>query len=342
MINYLKTLSELEGPPGNERKISDYIKSLLDKKGIEYEEDFIGNLYVFKKGTNRINIRFGIFAHIDEVGFLATGYTKKGSIKFRPLGGINPEILPGTEVKFLNGIKGIITTVPPHKKKNNSKYDYDSLVIDIGVSSEEEAKERVPLGTEAVFITEFEEIRYDIYKGKAFDDRVGVAVLLSIILDELIPFDIIGVFTVQEEMGLVGAEIASSRKNIDLAIVLEGTFAFEPYHPEREFYPCIGKGPVITKMDRSIVVDRKIIDYIEKAAKKFNIPYQWKIPLTGGTDAGRIHLKGKGVKVGIISVPCRYIHSKASLIFRGDLENVKNLVLRTMEVMYDRNFEGIV
>ncbi len=341
MIEYLKDLSELKGPAGKEDEVREYIKEKLKEKNIEYEEDFFGNIYVYKKGKNEIDLNFGVFAHIDEVGFIVTGYTREGFVKFKPIGGLEPDVLPGTEVIFLNGIKGVISSVPPHKE-DKKKYKLEDLVIDIGASGEGEAKEKLPLGTEGVFDTKFEHIGKGVYKGKGFDDRAGSAVILSIILDEDIPFNTTFVFTCQEETGLVGAKIASKRKNFDVAFILEGTFAFEPYHPEKEFYPKMGKGPVVTKMDRSLIVDKVMIEYIEKAAEKNNIPFQWKIPVTGATDGGMVSLTNKGVKTAVIAVPCRYIHSKASLLYKDDLINAKKLLLKTMEEMYGENFKGIV
>ncbi|MEO0270450.1 MAG: M42 family peptidase [candidate division WOR-3 bacterium] len=341
MIEYLKELSELKGPPGREEEVRNFIKKRLEEKGINYEEDFFGNIYVYKKGENKTDLNIAILAHIDEVGFIITGYTQDGFLKFKPLGGLEAEILPGTEVELLNGVKGVISSLPPHKK-NSIEYTYEKLVIDIGVYSKEEAKGKVDIGEEGVFLTKFEEIGKGVYKGKAFDDRAGSSILLSLILDDTLPCDSVLIFTTQEETGLMGARIASKRKNIDLAFILEGTFAFEPYHPEEEYYPKMGGGPVITKMDRSLIVDEVLIKYIEKAAFKNNIKFQWKIPLTGATDAGVISLTNKGVKSCVIAVPCRYIHSKASLLYEEDLINTKKLLLKTLEEMYGENFKGIV
>jgi len=341
MINYLKDLSELRGPSGKEKEVRDYIKKKLEEKNIEYEEDFFGNLYVYKKGKNKISLKVGVFAHMDEIGVIVTGYTSDGFLRIKPIGGVDPEILPGTEVVFLNGVKGVVSAIPPHKKEN-VKYKFSDIVVDIGAYNRDEAKQRVSLGTEGVFNTRFEKIGDKIYKGKAFDDRAGSTVMLSMILDEEIPFDTTFVFTCQEETGLVGAKIASKRKNFDLAFILEGTFAFEPYHPEEEYYPKMGKGPVVTKMDRSLIVDEVIINYIQKTAEKFNIPFQWKIPLTGATDGGMVTLTNRGVKTCVIAIPCRYIHSKVSLLYEDDLINAKKLLLKTMEVIYGENFKGIM
>ncbi len=342
MINYLKELSELKGPSGKEKEVRDYIKKKIEEKNISYEEDFFGNLYVYKKGKNKIDIKVGAFAHMDEVGVIVIGYTSDGFLKIRPIGGVEPEILPGVEIVFVNGIKGVVSSVPPHKKENIKYNKFSDIIVDIGAYSREEAKQRVPPGTEGVFDTKFENIGEKIYKGKAFDDRAGSAILLSVILEEEIPFDTTFIFTCQEETGLVGARIASERINFDLAFILEGTFAFEPYHPEEEYYPRMGKGPVVTKMDRSLIVDEAMLSYVQKAAEKFNIPFQWKIPLTGATDGGMVSLTNRGVKTCVIAVPCRYIHSKASLLYEDDLINTEKLFLKTMEVIYEENFKGIV
>ncbi|MEN3043701.1 MAG: M42 family peptidase [Candidatus Hydrothermales bacterium] len=341
MIEYLKELSELKGPSGREDEVKDYIKSKLEEKGIFYEEDFFGNLYVFKRGKAEIKLNVCVMAHIDEVGVIVTGYTSDGYLKFRPIGGLDAEILPGNEIIFLNGTKGIVISLPPHRKKQ-IEYSFKNLVIDIGAYSSEEAKSRVDIGEEGVFMTKFEEIGKEVYKGKSFDNRAGTALVLSLILDEEIPFDTNFVFTVQEETGLLGARVSSSRRNFDLAFIIEGTFAFEPYHPEEEYYPKLGYGPVITKMDKSLIVNEVLINYVERAAFKNNIKFQWKIPFTGSTDGGPVSLTNRGVKTLVMAIPCRYIHSKASLIFKEDLYNTKKLLLKIMEEMYGEDFKGIM
>lgn len=341
MIEYLRELSELKGPPGREEEVRNYIKKRLEEKGINYEEDFFGNIYVYKKGKNKANLNIAILAHIDEVGIIITGYTHDGFLKFKPLGGLEAEIFLGTEVELLNGVKGVVSSVPPHKKIDLD-YTYEKLVIDIGAYSKEEAKGRVDIGEEGVFLTKFEEIGKRVYKGKAFDDRAGSSILLSLILDDTLTCDATLIFTNQEETGLIGARIVGGRKDFDLAFILEGTFAFEPYHPEEEYYPRMGEGPVVTKMDKSLIVDDILIKYIERAALKNNIKFQWKMPLTGATDAGVISLTNRGVKSCVIAVPCRYIHSKASLLYEEDLINTKKLLLKTLEEMYGENFKGIL
>ncbi len=320
MIDILRNLSEIFGPSGKEDKVRDYLRKLLKPFVKEIEEDFLGNLYM-RKGTGRPRVL--LCAHMDEVGFILRGITNDGFLRFAPVGAIDPEILPGKKVVFENGKKGIIGYRPVHlqrKEERDKKISFDDLVIDAGMHDKKEAEKKFSPGDYAVFDTSFTEFQKKFVKGKAFDDRVGCTIIAEIIRNFDSGFEVTALFSVQEELGLRGAKIGGERVKPDIALVIEGTAAGDFYQKNGKDFPFLGKGPVLTVLDSSCIVDKDILNYIEKISKKNKIRYQYKKPLIGGTDAGMIQSSGRGVRVGIISVPIRYIHSPLSLAEKEDLK----------------------
>jgi putative aminopeptidase FrvX len=206
----------------------------------------------------------------------------------------------------------------------------EDLYLDIGASSRAEAQEKVAIGDYATFDTTYERWG-DTRKGKAFDDRAGCAVLASLVRRRP-PIPVTAVWSVQEEVGLRGAAAAARRVAPDLAIVLEGTASGEaPGMSREESAPLMGAGPVLTVQDRSLMADARLVDLIERTARRSKIPTQWKRPGVGGTDAGRIALSGAGVPSAVISVPCRYIHAPAAYLDIKDARRTVALVWHTLE-----------
>ncbi|MCX7668644.1 MAG: M20/M25/M40 family metallo-hydrolase, partial [Anaerolineae bacterium] len=165
-------------------------------------------------------------------------------------------------------------------------------------------------------------------RGKAFDDRAGCTALIGL-LAERYPVDLYAVFTVQEEVGLRGARVAAYRVAPDAAIALEGTICDDtPRPPAEDVSPVtrLGAGPAITLMDRSLVSHPGMVKLLQDAAAAEGIAIQYKEPALGGTDSGAIHLTRAGVPAITVAVPCRYIHSPASILNLNDLTNTVKLV----------------
>lgn len=325
----LKELTELNGVSGNEEEVRTYIKKEAEQYADEITIDSIGNVIALKKGKSR-KFKVMLSAHMDEVGFMVTGYGDYGTIKFHPVGGIDSRILPGKKV-FLGDkrIPGVIGCKPIHlqdrdERGNNIKLK--NLYIDIGVDKKEEAEKLAPLGEYIAFQSDYMEFGEDLIKAKALDDRAGCAVLLDA-LKRSYDFDLYACFTVQEEVGLRGAEVASYIVKPDIALVIEGTTCQDvPGAEKHEYSTLLGKGAAITIMDRTSYADKNLVDLIYKVAMSSNIPVQFKQTTTGGNDAGAIQTSRSGVKVASISVPCRYIHSPVSVMSRKDFESVRKLV----------------
>jgi endoglucanase len=322
----LRELSNLRGISGQEKEVRSYILGEIEGRCDEIWTDRIGNLYAKTEGAGKV--RLGLFAHMDEVGMMVTGIDGH-LLHFDIVGGINPELLPGTGVRIgEKEFHGVVGCPPVHLQKKDEgkkKIPEEDLRIDIG-----EAIEGVEIGDMVTFDTYYKEER-GIAKGKAFDDRIGCQCLIDVI-KKGINVNCTFVFTTQEEVGLRGAKVASQNVDIDCALACEGTFALDqPGVPEYDRMPSMGRGPVITLADNSVISDKRLIDIIVSTARIIRTPYQFKRPFAGGTDAGMVHLSGLGVPSCVISNPCRYIHSPCSLASLRDMEHMTRLVYSSIK-----------
>ena len=274
--------------------------------------------------------RVMLAAHMDEVGVMVTGYTGDGGIKFRYVGGVDDRIMPGLRVQLgkdriagVIGLKAIHMAKPADRERATSR---ESLVIDVGASSKSEAEGIAPLGTYGTFLAEYRKLGR-LVSGKAFDDRAGCSVLAELLQGAAFPFDLYGVFTVQEEVGVRGAGVAAHRIDPTCAFVFEGTICDDlPKKKDESPTTRLGDGPAISLMDRSAIADRRLIDHLIAVAERDGIPYQFKQPGVGGTDAGSIHMAREGVPCVPVSVPCRYIHAPIAALDPRDFRNTVKLM----------------
>ena len=275
-------------------------------------------------------------AHMDEVGVMVHAIEKDGRLRIRRVGGIDPRILVGQVFRVgPKRVAGVVGVLPAHlltKEDEEKVIPYEDLYLDIGAVTREEAAKQVAIGDYGVFDTVYE--RWGrVRKGKAFDDRVGCAVLASLV-QERPPVPVTAVWSVQEEIGLRGATAAARRVAPDLAIVLEGTASCEaPGSTDEESAPRMGGGPTITIQDRSLMADARLNDLLLRVAAKRRIPTQWKRPGVGGTDAGKIALSGAGVPSAVVSVACRYIHAPAAYLDLRDPQRSVDLIWHALEAL---------
>lgn len=329
----VKELCNLCGPSGFEDEVRAFIRGHVSAD--EVYTDSIGNLICHKKGNGK---KVMVAAHMDEVGFIITGITDEGFLRFSTLGGIETAVLCSKKVLIgEKRVPGIISSKAVHLQKSDEllvPLKIKDLCIDIGAKDKESAKKLVSLGDYAVFDGEYTPFGENLVKSKALDDRVGCAVILELMKEEY-DSDIYFVFTVQEEVGLRGAQVAANSIKPEIALVIEGTTCSDVYgsKPHNQATNLDG-GAVMTAMDRVAISDEKYFDFIMKTAMENSIPLQIKRTATGGTDAGAIQKSGTGVKTAVLAVPCRYIHSPVSVMCEKDLDSVYNLakaVLKSME-----------
>ena len=327
MIDTIKKLSLLCGTSGRETKIREYIISQIDGK-CDWHTDALGNIIAFRKGRKTPAHKIMLDAHMDEVGIIVTYITADGMLKFSPVGGIDTKVLLARQIVFDNGTLGVVGIKPIHLSKGDERTkipDADSLYIDIGASSKEDAEKYVRIGDTGVFLSDFAEFGDNRIKGKALDDRVGCAILLDMINSDL-PYDAYFSFSVQEEIGLRGAATSAYGIDPEYAIVLETTTAADLIDvPDHKKVCKLGEGATVSFMDRSTLYNKDLFDTAFRIAGKKGIKIQPKTVIAGGNNAGAIHKARAGIKTITINTPCRYLHSPSCVCDTRDIESVRAL-----------------
>lgn len=337
MNNLLKQLTQANGVSSDEKEIRILLRDLVEDVVDEWQVDSLGNLIVTKKGTGQSDLRVLIDAHMDEVGLMITGFDRDGTCKFMTVGGIDARALLGKVVRIgPKKLTGVIGARPVHLLKSSQRKNVvkvDAMRIDIGAKTKDGATKKVKPGDTATFDTKYEEAG-DIAMGKAFDDRAGCAVLIELLRKDPYPFDLMAAFTVQEEVGLRGAQVVSYATQPDVALVLECTPAYDLPN-DRDVSPnvSLGKGPSIYVMDARTIQDPRLVSHITRTATANDIPFQIRQPGGGGTNTAAIQRAAAGVPAATIATPARYIHSPVSMINLNDYENVISLADATLRTL---------
>ncbi len=327
MLSLLQKLCLLNGTSGNEDSIRDFIISQIEDY-CDYKTDALGNLICFKKGKKTPKKRLMLDAHMDEVGIIITSVTTDGFLRFDTVGGIDAATLMFKRVK-IGDVIGVINSKPIHllsKDEAKKAPKLDSLYIDIGAQNKADAFKNISLGDTGVVLSEFT-VMGDCIKAKALDDRVGCAVLITLLKEDA-EYDYYAVFSTQEEIGTRGARVSAFAVNPDYALVLESTTAADIEGVSSDKSVCsLGKGPAVSFMDRATMYDKKLYN----TAINSGIKCQTKRAVAGGNNSGAIHLSRDGVKTLAISLPCRYIHTDEGIANISDIENMTVLTKYMMD-----------
>lgn len=326
MIETLKALCALSGVSSFEDEVRDDIRRRVEPYADSIRVDNSGNLIVFKRGAKPTGNRLMLCAHMDEVGLIVKSVTEDGYLKFGCVGGIDRRILLGKQVAVgekrvpgVIGLKAIHLTTAEEQKKVPKLTSY---YIDIGAKNKEEALAQVELGDCAVFVSETVEFGERMLKAKAIDDRVGCAVMVKL-LEEDLPMDCTFVFSAMEEVGARGALGAAFSVTPEVALILEGTTSADlPALPEERQVCWPGKGPVLAWMDGGTIYDRGLLELLRSLAEENHVPWQMKHYLSGGTDAQAIQRTKSGVRVTGISAAVRYLHAPNSVCSISDAEQM--------------------
>jgi putative aminopeptidase FrvX len=339
LVETLEKLSNACGVAGREDEVRKIMRDSLKPYVDEIAEDKLGNVIGVKKGGKNAP-KVMLAAHMDEIGLFVKTISKEGFLQFTKIGGIDDRILLAQKVIVhteKGPLHGIIGSKPPHIQKEEERkkvLTYDELFIDIGAESQEEAKKMgVKIGDPVSFDIKFSRMGNDAVIGKAFDDRVGCAVMIEALkMLKQTECTVYAVGTVQEEVGLRGATTAAFGIYPDVGIALDVTVAGDvPGVKEVEAPIKMRKGPAIEIADMGLITHPKVLRMLVEAAEENNIPYQLETGLPGSTDAARIALTREGVPSGVITVPTRYIHSPASLVSLKDIENAVKLTVAAIQ-----------
>ncbi len=328
-VELIEKLSNAFGVSGSEKEVREILKNELKGFADKIETDFMGNLFVMKN-MHAAGPKIMLNAHMDEVGLIIDYIEENGFLRFKKVGGIDDRLLPGKRVlvgkEKISGVIGIKAIHLQDKEEEKRAIPSKNLVIDIGASSKEEAEKVAPPGSSVAFKTSFQKLGKGRYIGKAFDDRLGCAIVAEL-FKENFKNPVIAFFSVQEETGLWGAAIGAYKYSPDISITVEGTISAD-LPGVKDHLKCteLGKGPVITIKDSGTITDNKLREKLVSIAKKRKIPHQFKKLLAGGTDSYRIQTAKGGAKVLTVAVPVRYIHSPVSLFHEEDYDNTLKLL----------------
>lgn len=329
MLELLKELCRLNGVSGAEDPVRNFIQTQAQPYADSLRSDALGNLIVFKRGKKSTGNKLLLAAHMDEVGVIVTRITEEGFLKFDFVGGVDrrvaigkPVVLGENEIPGLIGLKAIHLVSSEEEKKVPKT---DALYIDIGAKDREEAEKLVPPGTYGSFVGPPQEFGQGFLKAKAIDDRIGCAIMLELLKEDL-PLDVTFAFTAQEEVGTRGAFGTAFSVSPEVALVLETTTAADLPGVEGARRVCApGKGPVISYMDGATIYDRDLFENLRRLAEEHGIPWQTKEYIAGGNDARTIQRSRSGVRVAALSAAVRYLHAPATVGSLADFENMWKL-----------------
>ena len=328
----LKTLCDLNGTSGNEAAVRAYILEQIQPYCTTCTVDAMGSVIAFKKGKRTPEKRVMLSAHMDEVGFIITGATEEGYLQFAPVGGINPSVVLGRRLALENGGFGMVGTVPIHllhEDAGEKVPSFDELLIDVGAADKQTAETMAPVGSFAYFSESYSAFGDGKICAKALDDRIGCMLMIELLQSEL-EADTWFCFQVQEEVGLRGAACTGSRVQPDRVLVLEATTAADLDGVTGDKRVCVlGDGPVVSFMDGATIYDRALYRMARETAEENGIPSQTKTAIAGGNDAGQ------GSAALAVSLPCRYIHSGASVVQQSDIDATRALLAALLPKLYD-------
>jgi tetrahedral aminopeptidase len=331
-LKLLEKLCNACAVSGDEGEVRRIVLDELHGLPVEAQVDVLGNVLVTRTGSAKKRLKVMLAAHMDEVGFMLVADDGEGLFRFETVGGLDLSQLPGKAVLVgKNHLPGVIGARPIHlttAEERKQKIPLDALRIDIGPEGG-----KVKPGDRAAFATRFQR-NGPVVLAKALDNRFGVVTLLELVRNAPANIDLLAAFTVQEEIGPRGARVAAYAFKPDLAIAVDAT----PAHDlptwdgeENASYNCkLGLGPAVYIADSASLNDPRLVRLLSETAQAEGIPFQFRQPGSGGTDAGSIQLSRGGVPSISVSVPHRYSHTAVSIARIEDWKSTLALLQATL------------
>lgn len=336
MDNKFKELVSIYSPSGAEEEMRNYLKGKLQNYADKIEEDVLGNLIVYKNGSFKENSKtIMIIAHMDEVSMMVSCIEDNGFIRITKVGGLDVNLMRSRSIVILHEkqlVHGVIGTIPYHMLKDAPKkeWEFTDLWVDIGASQKEDAEKLVSVGDYVIVDAGYDELSDSNIHARACDNKAGVFALCNV-LEQIssieLNMNVVAVFSAQEEVGLRGAEVSAYSLKPDVCIVVDAAHATD--------YPCvckakygdvrIGGGPVIPLgTSFSNRIQRAFISIAQSKEIRFQ---RLALPAFSGTDATAVQTSGKGCLTGLISIPCRYMHSPYEVISMDDVNDCIELLV---------------
>lgn len=343
-LKLLEKVTQIDAIPGLEHHLAAFIKEELTKFGFTLVKDNLGSIFGLKKSMTNNAPRIMVASHMDEVGFMVLEIKENGILKAEARGGISVNTLLSQRVRLTldDGTKlnGSIGALAPHLGGTSDKAQIKDLDFDFGFTSKEDAEYNgVRVGQMMVVDGPFHVLNGGKrLLAKAFDNRYGVFMMLEMArhfqnID--LPYDLYVGATVQEEVGLRGAETIADVINPDLAIVLDCSPARDTISKDEEGQ--LGGGILIRYLDRSMIAFPELLSYQEQSASKLKVPFQYYSSM-GGTDAGAFHLHASGVLTLTHCICARSLHTAATIVDTSDIKAAKRVLIHMLK---DLNGEKI-
>jgi endoglucanase len=328
-LDLLTRLSNALSVSGDEQEVREIVYEELKPLDLPMHTDAMGNVLVRHEGKGKDRLKVMIATHMDEVGMMLTKEDGDGLFEFVVIGGVDPRQLVGKPVivgrKHVPGVIGAKAIHLTTKEEREQVLKVNSLRIDVGLGG----SKLVEIGDRATFATSLAVLGPSL-RGKALDDRLGVFNLIQLLKNAPDNIDLLAAFTVQEELGLRGATIAAYHFNPDIGIAMDSTPANDMPHFDGEANHThntkLDGGPAIYLMDGATIGDHRLVKWLTETADAEKIPWQYRQPGRGGTDAGAIHKTRAGVPSVSVSVPQRYLHSPAGMVRIDDELNTLKLM----------------
>lgn len=346
-VELLKKICETPGAPGFEQRIRTLVLEAIKPLSDHVEIDPMGNVIAVKKG--REPKRVMVAAHMDEISFLVTHIDDDGFLRFHPLGGFDPKTLTSQRV-IVHGrqdVIGVMGSKPIHIMKTeerNKAPQIQDFFIDLGLPKEE-VKHLIAIGDPITRERELIEMGHCV-NSKSLDNRVSVFILLETMRElqnQEIPYDLYSVFTVQEEVGIRGAQKTAHLIDPHFGFGLDVTIAYDvPGAQPHEMVTKLGKGAGIKIMDSTTICDYRMVNYLKQLADEHAIPWQPEILTGGGTDTAGIQRSGKsGAIAGAISIPLRHVHQVIEMAHKNDIRACIDLLKAGISQLdqYDWSFK---
>ena len=338
----LKSLSEAPGPSAFEEEVRKIVVAEYSGLGATIEYDGLGSVLAALPG-GATGPRVMVTAHMDEVGLIVQHITPDGFIRVKILGGILEQALPDQRWTILgrNGpvpaVTGLRTTHVLPASQRGVVWSLDDTFLDVGATSPEDVERLgVRPGDGIAPLTEFLVLPNGRYAGKAWDDRVGLGVMIAaarrIRAENIrVPAQVLWVATTQEEIGLRGAQTAVQKARPEIGISIEaGVSADYPAIGPTQAQERLGGGPGLFLLDSSMIPNRKLRDFFFDVAQEARIPLQPNV-LTGyGEDGAEIQRFDSGRPSVNMTVPTRYLHGHTGIIQRSDFDRAVELLIQVL------------
>jgi len=335
---FLFKLLKTPSPTGYEENIQKEVKKYISDSADKISKDVHGNLIACINPKAKLKVMLA--GHCDQIGFQVRSVNKAGYVYFNALGGIDTAVMLGTKITILSKkgpVTGVIGRKPIHlqsgAEREKAKVSMKTAWLDIGAKDQKEALKHISIGDPAVYQPVVTELLNGNITAPGLDDRAGLYVAIEVLkecakIKKKLKVGVYSVSTVQEEVGLRGAQTASYQIEPDIGIAIDLTFGTDdPSNPDQNATPIkLGNGGTIQLGPFSNpVLSKKIRD----AAKKYKIPCQIETTKgRGGTDAIAMQVSKKGVAATTMSIPSRYMHTQAEVVNLKDLDSLVKLICK--------------